>query len=526
MQISSVVTKLVCLKGFEKLGFSSVSEITVFVVVTDLIGLGILNCLSQNLKLFLSVCVLDHLLQIEDTMTPPFGYAAIVHPSPRHTEMGLKLISGVTPSRSEGYAFLYVSHVVVEVKRINDRLMTIKLVIRGFTLNVCSAYAPQVGSEGEEKMRFWEALEEVDLAKISAYRDRRFPGTQEEFEDALLRSITVYVGNMSFYTTEEQVYELFSRAGEIKKIVMGLDKNSKTPCGFCFVMYYSRDDAEDSVKYISGTILDDRPIRVDFDWGFQEGRQWGRGRSGGQWFVLVANNCGDDSCDDGVVGVEVTDVMVAVGSGGYDVMMVDVVVVTDNGGGGGGCDGNDGGGNEYSYNDGGEVVGGCSRWFATIMVVDNDGDSDIEYDYNNEVVGVDRLRTVVDSDGGCDGRVIRRGGYGKLVQKELEAQRQLVDYGTGSLGAYPPVMPPPPHYGRHRGNHGHGGSYQHGRDFHRKRNREDDHHHRSDYPKRSYDRDRESRRTSDHESRPEKNPRFRERGDSDEEDDDDRKRRT
>ncbi len=28
--------------------------------------------------------------------------------------------------------------------------------------------------------------------------------------------------------------------------------------------------------------MDDRPIRVDFDWGFQEGRQWGRGRSGGQ----------------------------------------------------------------------------------------------------------------------------------------------------------------------------------------------------------------------------------------------------
>ncbi|MBA0586388.1 hypothetical protein Gorai_017131 [Gossypium raimondii] len=87
---------------------------------------------------------------------------------------------------------------------------------------------------------------------------------------------------MSFYTTEEQVYELFSRAGEIKKIIMGLDKNSKTPCGFCFVLYYSREDAEDAVKYISGTILDDRPIRVDFDWGFVEGRQWGRGRSGGQ----------------------------------------------------------------------------------------------------------------------------------------------------------------------------------------------------------------------------------------------------
>lgn len=48
------------------------------------------------------------------------------------------------------------------------------------------------------------------------------------------------------------------------------------------IRFYSREDAEDAVKYISGTILDDRPIRVDFDWGFQEGRQWGRGRSGGQ----------------------------------------------------------------------------------------------------------------------------------------------------------------------------------------------------------------------------------------------------
>ena len=54
-----------------------------------------------------------------------------------------------------------------------------------------------------------------------------------------------------------------------------------------FVRYYSREDTEDAVKYISGTILDDRPIRVDFDWGFQDGRQWGRGRSGGQVLFLI-----------------------------------------------------------------------------------------------------------------------------------------------------------------------------------------------------------------------------------------------
>ncbi|XP_047256145.1 uncharacterized protein LOC124888903 [Capsicum annuum] len=39
--------------------------------------------------------------------------------------------------------------------------MTIKLVIGGCTLNVCSIYVPQVGLDGEEKKQFWEALDEV-----------------------------------------------------------------------------------------------------------------------------------------------------------------------------------------------------------------------------------------------------------------------------------------------------------------------------------------------------------------------------
>ncbi|KAG5548061.1 hypothetical protein RHGRI_013678 [Rhododendron griersonianum] len=282
-----------------------------------------------------------------------------------------------------------------------------------------------------------------DPSKLSPYRDRRFPGTQEEFEHALHTATTVYVGNMSFYTTEEQVYELFSRAGEIKKIIMGLDKNTKTPCGFCFVLYYSREDAEDAVKYISGTILDDRPIRVDFDWGFQDGRQWGRGRSGGQ--------------------------------------------VRD----------------EYR----------------------TDYDPDILLN-------------------------IGRSSYILTFLKELEAQRQLVDYGTGSLGDYgtgslgsfQPVMPS--HYGRHSGNHGQGGFNRHGRDYHRKRQREDDHR-GPPISKRSSDH--ESRRNPDPDSRPhvrarrvsvngaytfaihenvEKNPRFRESGDSDDDEEDVRKRRS
>ncbi|KAI0128412.1 nuclear cap binding protein subunit 2 [Xylariales sp. AK1849] len=101
-------------------------------------------------------------------------------------------------------------------------------------------------------------------------------------EDPLKNATTLYVGNLSFYTTEEQVYDLFSKCGEIKRLIMGLDRFNKTPCGFCFVEYYTHQDALDCMKYIGGTKLDERVIRTDLDPGFEEGRQYGRGKSGGQ----------------------------------------------------------------------------------------------------------------------------------------------------------------------------------------------------------------------------------------------------
>lgn len=46
--------------------------------------------------------------------------------------------------------------------------------------------------------------------------------------------------------------------------------------------YYLRADAEKCMRYINGTRLDDRIIRTDWDAGFIEGRQYGRGKTGGQ----------------------------------------------------------------------------------------------------------------------------------------------------------------------------------------------------------------------------------------------------
>ncbi|KIK59815.1 hypothetical protein GYMLUDRAFT_169264 [Collybiopsis luxurians FD-317 M1] len=126
------------------------------------------------------------------------------------------------------------------------------------------------------------------LDQPSNYKDSQSRVDRRYQDDLLSNSTTLYIGNLSFYTTEEQIYELFSKCanpedgGGIKRIIMGLDRNTRTPCGFCFVEYYTHAEALASMRYISGTKLDERIIRCDLDMGYKEGRQFGRGKSGGQ----------------------------------------------------------------------------------------------------------------------------------------------------------------------------------------------------------------------------------------------------
>nr|XP_027197519.1 nuclear cap-binding protein subunit 2-like [Dermatophagoides pteronyssinus] len=117
---------------------------------------------------------------------------------------------------------------------------------------------------------------------LGSYRDTKFQGSREEQEEKLRRSSTLYIGNLSFYTSEEQIYDLFGRCGDIRRVIIGLDKFRKTPCGFCFVEFHEREDALRAMQWINGTRLDNRIIRCDWDAGFIEGRQFGRGKSGGQ----------------------------------------------------------------------------------------------------------------------------------------------------------------------------------------------------------------------------------------------------
>jgi len=89
----------------------------------------------------------------------------------------------------------------------------------------------------------------------------------QEYHTTIEKSCCLYVGNLSYFTTEAQIYDFFNRAGEVKRVVMGLDKFQKTPCGFCFVEYYTEEDTEAAIRYLNGMRLDDRQIRLDRDPG-------------------------------------------------------------------------------------------------------------------------------------------------------------------------------------------------------------------------------------------------------------------
>ena len=48
---------------------------------------------------------------------------------------------------------------MVDVKRIDDRIISLRIIVGRDTINVISAYAPQVGTETHLKEKFWEDLE-------------------------------------------------------------------------------------------------------------------------------------------------------------------------------------------------------------------------------------------------------------------------------------------------------------------------------------------------------------------------------
>src|ERR1043166_7107233 len=76
-------------------------------------------------------------------------------------------------------------------------------------------------------------------------------------------SAKVFVGNLDFRTSKDEVQSLFSQIGAIKDVFFPTDRESGRPRGFAFVEFESDEDAQKAIERFNGYELSGRALRVN-----------------------------------------------------------------------------------------------------------------------------------------------------------------------------------------------------------------------------------------------------------------------
>ena len=73
----------------------------------------------------------------------------------------------------------------------------------------------------------------------------------------------LYVGNLSYNATEQQLRDLFSQAGEINDVAVISDKYTGQSKGFGFIEMATDEAADEAIKLFNGYSLDSRELTVN-----------------------------------------------------------------------------------------------------------------------------------------------------------------------------------------------------------------------------------------------------------------------
>ncbi len=73
----------------------------------------------------------------------------------------------------------------------------------------------------------------------------------------------LYVGNLPFSLTEEQLEKLFAEKGKVVSVAMPIDRETGRKRGFAFVEMESKEDAEAAIQHFNGETIDGRKIVVN-----------------------------------------------------------------------------------------------------------------------------------------------------------------------------------------------------------------------------------------------------------------------
>jgi len=73
----------------------------------------------------------------------------------------------------------------------------------------------------------------------------------------------IYVGNLSYNTTEGALRSLFAEYGEIESVNVITDRDTGRPKGFAFVEMATEQAANAAISALNGKSVDDREIKVN-----------------------------------------------------------------------------------------------------------------------------------------------------------------------------------------------------------------------------------------------------------------------
>ena len=94
-------------------------------------------------------------------------------------------------------------------------------------------------------------------------------------------STRIYVGNLSYNTTENQLQELFGAHGPVSSVDLIMDKFTGRPRGFGFVTMESSEGANAAIAALNGKNIDGRDLTVNEARPLEERSGGGGGGGGG-----------------------------------------------------------------------------------------------------------------------------------------------------------------------------------------------------------------------------------------------------
>lgn len=74
----------------------------------------------------------------------------------------------------------------------------------------------------------------------------------------------LYVGNLSYSTTDEGLRAFFSEAGDVSDAEIVIDRATGRSKGFAFVTMATDEAAQKAISELNGQLLDNRALRIDF----------------------------------------------------------------------------------------------------------------------------------------------------------------------------------------------------------------------------------------------------------------------